>query len=84
MYTKSACLIASNPSSKDLDDIFQTEGHTSSQVRWHALSLPTSWQTEMGKLTLTQEFSLGNTVRPNLKKELDIRCYMIEFFFFPR
>lgn len=76
--TKSASLISSNTSGKDLDYVFETEGHARRQGQWRVPTTPSSWKTDMGKLTWIQKFSLGNTVRPNLKRELDGRWQMRE------
>lgn len=56
---KSAPLISSNTSSKDLDYVFETEGHTGKQVQWRVPSVPSSWKTDMGKTHLNPEIQLG-------------------------
>lgn len=40
-------------------------------MQMHVPRVPISWKTEMAKLPWAQEFSLGNTERPSLKREVD-------------
>lgn len=50
--TKSAPLISSNTSGKDLDYVFETEGHARRQAQWRVPSAPSSWKADIGENSL--------------------------------